>query len=111
METLKRAVKSATKTAIVLAVAPIAGTALSTPARSATPSVGGCGQPVSDGPEPTATDAMAILAYAVGLSSECVGCIWDVNNSGGYTNVTAIDAVLVLKRAVGEDVQLSCCPV
>jgi hypothetical protein len=74
---------------------------------------GDCGQPVSDDEQPTASDAREILVYAVGLPSECdvLPCICDVNYAGEpETNVTALDALIDLKRAVGEDVILTCCP-
>jgi hypothetical protein len=73
---------------------------------------GACGQPVTEGAEPSVTDALIILLFAVGLPSNCESraCICDVNYAGGFTNVSAVDALIVLKKAVGQKVQLTCCP-
>jgi hypothetical protein len=71
--------------------------------------LGDCGQPRAGGP--VATDALEILATAVGASN-CGGfdpCICDVNSSG---DATASDALIVLRKAVGENLSLFCpCPV
>ena len=73
---------------------------------------GDCGQPVSDGAEPTASDALAILVFAIELPSSCESkpCICDVDYDGGATHVTTVDALIVLQRAVGQERLLSCCP-
>lgn len=56
-----------------------------------------CGQPVSAPTEPpSASDALWVLQAAVGTAS-CLACVCDVDRS--YT-VTAIDALVVLQRAV-----------
>ncbi len=70
---------------------------------------GDCGQPVSAGTTPTATDALVVLRVAVHLSS-CDLCVCDTDNSGA---VTATDALAVLQRSVGAAVTLTCsgCPV
>jgi len=69
--------------------------------------LGDCGQPISAGATPAATDALGILKDAVGASSSCQPepCICDVNGDG---NVTASDALQVLKVAVGQPVGLGC---
>ncbi len=70
---------------------------------------GDCGQPISDGSNPTATDASVTLRFAVGALSACSDfgpdCICDVNDSA---STTASDALLVLRKAVGQPVTLDC---
>ena len=65
-----------------------------------------CGQPNSgtDGTLPTATDALFVLRAAVNLLS-CRACVCDVDSNGG---TTATDALRVLKRAVGQNVEVAC---
>jgi hypothetical protein len=63
-----------------------------------------CGQPVSSGAQPTATDALAVLRAAIG-TLQCARCVCDVD---GSNSVVATDALLTLKRAVGHDVSLAC---
>ena len=65
-----------------------------------------CGHAVdtSIGGPVTATDALATLNAAVGLSS-CELCRCDVNDSG---STTAADALLILTKAVGSAVTLTC---
>ena len=73
--------------------------------RSADAALGDCGQPQVGGP--VATDALEILATAVGVS-DCGGfdpCVCDANGSGA---TTASDALLVLRKAVGENLELVC---
>jgi len=65
---------------------------------------GDCGQPISTGPTPTATDALATLQAAVGLIS-CDLSLCDVD---GNCVVAASDALRVLRVAVGEDLSLLC---
>ncbi len=79
--------------------------ALNPTAASALP--GDCGQPVSNGEGPGAADSLAILQEAVGSATACDAnpCICDVNDSGA---VSAIDALVTLKKAVGQDVNLVC---
>jgi hypothetical protein len=67
---------------------------------------GDCAQPVSEGADPTATDALAVLNGAVGLLA-CELCTCDVNNSG---TVTATDALSVLQNAIGTGPPLVCPP-
>ncbi len=93
----------------VLAAMFIGGLLLSAPGLSLAEK-GDCGQPSSTGAGPKASDAQTILKDAVGQATDCDAkqCICDVNNSGG-TNTT--DALLTLKKAVGQDVALTCnCP-
>jgi hypothetical protein len=84
--------------------------------RSAVAGEGDCGQPVSAGAEPVASDALAILTAAVATEPACPGpapgrwplCRCDVNNSG---TVTSIDALVVLRVAVGLADRPACnCP-
>jgi len=68
---------------------------------------GDCGQPVTNGAVPTASDCLFILQTAVG-SQTCGDnpCICD---TGGGPGVTASDALLCLKKAVDPDhVVLTC---
>lgn len=67
---------------------------------------GDCAQPQSTGSTPTATDCGFVLKASVG-SFVCPLCICDVNNSAGLTTV---DALFCLKKAVGQNVPLSCPP-
>lgn len=66
-----------------------------------------CGQPVSTGTNPLASDCLYILKPAGGSETCTPECICDVNASGG---LTAADALLCLKNAVGEDMTLGCGP-
>ncbi|HYB98529.1 MAG TPA: hypothetical protein VEC57_05275 [Candidatus Limnocylindrales bacterium] len=68
---------------------------------------GDCGQPVSTGNNPTASDALAILKEAVGQATACDTqlCICDVNGNGA---VQASDALQTLKRAVNPQQALMC---
>jgi hypothetical protein len=68
--------------------------------------LGDCGQPVSAGGAPTASDALFILGAAVGVQT-CELCVCDTNNSGG---VTAGDALTTLSAAVGTGAVLTCEP-
>ncbi|HYC00059.1 MAG TPA: hypothetical protein VEC57_13075 [Candidatus Limnocylindrales bacterium] len=63
-----------------------------------------CGQPLTDGELPKASDALLVLRTAVG-SAQCTPCVCDVNASG---SVTATDALATLRKAVGSDLMLSC---
>lgn len=70
-----------------------------------------CGQPATDGTNPTVTDCLYVLKAAVGTRTCTPQCICDVNASGG---ITAGDALLCLRKSVGQDVTLDCglqCPV
>lgn len=64
-----------------------------------------CSTPATSGPNPTASDCLFILRAAVGTSTCSPECICDVNAAGG---ITATDALLCLKKAVGQDVALNC---
>ena len=65
---------------------------------------GDCGQPVSSGSSPMANDCGYILKVAVG-SKPCDACVCDVNGSASSTTV---DALICLKKAVGQPVTLAC---
>ena len=67
---------------------------------------GDCGQPVSNGAAPIASDCLFILQVAVGLQA-CTPepCVCDPTGDGGNT---ASDALTCLKRAVGEPIELLC---
>jgi hypothetical protein len=67
--------------------------------------LGDCGQPVTSGAGPTASDCLFILKDAVGTETCNPGCICDTNSEGG---VTASDALVCLKKAVGQDIPLNC---
>lgn len=73
---------------------------------SAIADMGDCGQPATNGANPTATDALAILVGAVGLGP-CDLAVCDVNCS---LDITATDALTVLQFAVGQPVMLQCAP-
>ena len=59
--------------------------------------LGDCGQPISAGVSPVATDALFLLGAAVGTQN-CEPCVCDVNNDGA---ITATDALIDLSAAVG----------
>ena len=63
-----------------------------------------CGQPLSTGRDPLASDALQVLRAAVG-QQECRVCVCDVDGSG---SVKASDALLTLRLAVGQNASLSC---
>ena len=63
-----------------------------------------CGAPATRKETPTASDAQYALRSAVGTIG-CATCECDVNDS---TTVTAVDALLILKFAVGQNVTLDC---
>jgi hypothetical protein len=66
---------------------------------------GDCGQPVSNGAQPTASDCLFILKVAVGSQTCAPVCICDTNGDGG---TAATDALVCLKKAVGQAVALQC---
>lgn len=82
----------------------IAGACGSTPALA---DKGDCGQPQSTGSGPKTADALAALKKAVGTASACDGepCVCDVNGNGA---ISTTDALLILKTAVGQHVDLAC---
>ena len=67
-------------------------------AQRAHASLGDCGQPVTDGDGPSASDALGVLRAAVG-TTECEVCVCDVDGNG---RVVAADALATLRRAVGQ---------
>ena len=86
--------------AVALLVAVLVGRQMASGAQ------GDCGQPVSSGTSPVASDCLFILRVAVGLQL-CTPqtCVCD---PGGDGSTTANDALLCLKKVVGEAVTLSC---
>lgn len=71
---------------------------------TASAALGDCGQPLSTGTEPTASDALFALNAAVGLVT-CSIRSCDVDAS---CSITAVDALRILRRSVGLPVVLSC---
>jgi hypothetical protein len=68
--------------------------------------LGDCGQPLSNGSKPNATDCLHVLKAAVGVTS--CDCVCDTNGSG---TLLASDALLCLRVAVGQPLELECdCP-
>jgi hypothetical protein len=67
---------------------------------------GDCAQPVSSGSGPNASDCSFVLKASVG-STNCTMCVCDVN---GTATQTTTDALLCLKKAVGQVVTLNCPP-
>jgi len=63
-----------------------------------------CGQPLSRGEEPVASDCLPVLKTAV-RSDSCPPCLCDVTEPLG---IFASDALACLKRAVGEAIVLDC---
>ena len=72
-----------------------------------TPAAHYCGRPVTTGASPTATDCLYILRCSVGTQTCTPECICDVNAT---STITATDALVCLKKAVGQDVTLDCGP-
>jgi bacterioferritin-associated ferredoxin len=64
----------------------------------------GCGDANADS-SISASDALAALRSAVGVSSGCGSCACDVNSS---SSITASDALTILRLAVGQPVTLNC---
>lgn len=65
---------------------------------------GDCGQPLSTGAIPSASDALFVLRTAVGVDT-CDLEVCDVDSS---CRVTASDALRILRAAVGQGVTLNC---
>jgi hypothetical protein len=65
---------------------------------------GDCGRPVSNGNDPTASDALFALKAAVG-GADCDLCFCDVNSNG---SIAASDALAILRAAVGIPTVLDC---
>lgn len=84
---------------ILAAISMVAVTATSPGAAT-----GDCAQPLSTGSGPNTSDCGYILRAAVG-SKPCELCVCDVNNSG---TKTTSDALICLKKAVGQAVTLQC---
>jgi hypothetical protein len=69
---------------------------------------GDCSQPVTNGVRPTASDCLFILKVAVGSGACEPACVCDTSGESG---TTATDALICLKKAVGQTVELACpCP-
>jgi hypothetical protein len=65
---------------------------------------GDCGIPFTSGAVPKASDALFVLRSAVGLV-DCALCVCDVNSSD---EITTTDALLDLRKVVGQNVALDC---
>jgi cysteine-rich repeat protein len=68
---------------------------------------GDCGQPTTNGANPTTTDSLTILRSSVGQVTVCDDkpCICDANGNG---TTTTTDSLLVLRKAVGQPVTFNC---
>ena len=69
------------------------------------PAEGDCSQPVSSGAVPSVSDCLFILRTAVGISTCDPACICAPK---GTLPISAADALLCLKKSVGQNVTLSC---
>ncbi len=90
-------------------VAAVAATAILIVSGAAFAAQGDCSQPVSSGTNPTASDCLFILKAAVG-AVQCTlgtppGCVCEPT---GGNRIVATDALLCLKKAVGQGVTLNC---
>lgn len=65
---------------------------------------GDCGQPITTGSAPTASDALYVLRAAVGIAS----CSASVCDTDGSCVVTAGDALRLLGFVTGQDYELTC---
>ena len=83
---------------------PICGLTLLLVATPAAADQGDCGQPVSTGGGPTATDALYVLRSGVGLAS-CELLVCDID---GSCAITAGDALRALLIATGQALALDC---
>jgi hypothetical protein len=90
---------------VVALAAPILFFVLVSYASIAAAAQGDCGQPVSSGAAPTASDCLFILRAAVGSQTCTPECVCDTS---GNSAIAASDALLCLKKAVGQDVALNC---
>lgn len=88
---------------ILAAVLLNLGSVLAPPPASAV--LGDCGQPVSNAPDPTATDCLYILNAAVGLATCSPECICEPK---GSSPISATDALVCLRHSVGQPVPLTC---
>jgi cytochrome c553 len=84
---------------------PVTTTTIAVATTTTLPGEPKCSQPVTNGPDPTASDCLFILRSAVGSSTCDPACICDLNAAGG---ITATDALICLKKAVGQNVELAC---
>lgn len=67
--------------------------------------LGFCAEPLSNGSGASASDCLHILRTGVGAIDCEIECQCDTNGSG---DVTATDALICLKHAVGQEVELDC---
>lgn len=88
---------------VLAAVALNLGSVLAPALASA--SLGDCGQPVSNGANPTATDCLYILNAAVGLATCSPECVCAPK---GSLPISATDALVCLRHSVGQPVALAC---
>lgn len=89
-------VAAAVATSFILSCSPL----------DASAAFGDCGQPVSNGSQPSTTDALYVLRTGVGQTT-CLPCVCDVNDSG---EILVSDALVTLNVAVGLPVMLACPP-
>lgn len=82
---------------------------LSLPVSPAMSANGDCGIPFTSGSSPRTSDCLFILRAGVGAET-CAACVCDTN---GNLQVSATDALLCLRVAVGQNLALACpdCPV
>jgi hypothetical protein len=73
-------------------------------AGTAAAGLGDCSQPLSTGGGPNSADCLYVLKAAVG-SRPCENCVCDTN---GNNAITTTDALVCLKKAVGQSVSLNC---
>lgn len=67
-----------------------------------------CAQPISSGPEPSATDCLFILRVATALETCAPACACAPK---GTLPTSATDALVCLKRTTGQNIALQCpCP-
>jgi hypothetical protein len=66
---------------------------------------GDCSQPVSTAANPTAADCLFILRTAIGSEACTPECVCDPNGDG---SITAPDALVCLRKAVGQAQALEC---
>ena len=86
---------------IAIAICGLMMLLIAAPARA---DQGDCGQPLSTGGAPTATDALYVLRTGVGLAS-CQITVCDID---GSCAITAGDALRVLAIATGQQIELDC---
>lgn len=69
--------------------------------------LGDCGEPISVGTDPVATDVLYTLGAAVGTHT-CPPCVCNVDGGTGSQTIVATDALIVLQRTVDPTVVLAC---